>query len=81
MIRRMAQCNVLGRPVVPIFVWRRWFSCRCMRTVALWELSWFSLDMSKPPRDFSFGGFFSGVGGGGFVHFRLTALAYHIKRQ
>ena len=22
--------------------------------------------MSKPPRDFSFGGFFSGVGGGGF---------------
>ena len=34
--------------------------------------------MSKPPPDFSFGGFFFEVGGGRFVHFRLTALAYHI---
>ena len=33
--------------------------------------------MSKPPRDFPFGGFFSGVGGGRFVLFRLAALAYH----
>ena len=38
----------------------------------------FSLGMSKPPRDFSFGGFFFEVGGGRFVHFRLMALAYHI---
>ena len=38
----------------------------------------FSLGMSKPPPDFSFGGFFFEVGGGRFVHFRLTALAYHI---
>ena len=31
--------------------------------------------MSKPPRDFPFGGFFSGVGGGRFFDLRRSALA------
>ena len=44
----------------------------------------FSLGMSKPPQDFSFGGwliFSLELLAVVFVHFRLTALAYHIKRQ
>lgn len=56
-------------------VWRGFFGRWCLLCGCSASLS---LGMSKPPWDFSFGGFFFGVVGGGFVHFRLTALAYHI---